>query len=329
MSAPLVSIITINYNEVEMTARCLERLRALPYPNVEVFAVDNASAEGQADMLAERFPAVTVIANDTNDGFAGGNNRALRRARGAYVLLLNNDALPAPGLLERLVETMEAHPTVGIASPKIVFAGRTEGSGPPRIQYAGSAPISPYTGRSHTVGYGEPDDGRFDEPGRTHLAHGAAMMIRRSVLEDIGLFYEDYFLYYEEHDFTERAKRAGHTVYYEARATVRHEASTSVGRHSPLKAYYMTRNRLLYLRRNVQGWAFLFSALVYWALAVPKHLLTLLVAGEDERFRATARGAAWHLRHAFDEVQGQPTLSEPPPSRSTPSEESLAPAPSA
>ena len=178
----------------------------------------------------------------------GGNNRALRRARGAYVLLLNNDALPAPGLLERLVETMEAHPTVGIASPKIVFAGRTEGSGPPRIQYAGSAPISPYTGRSHTVGYGEPDDGRFDEPGRTHLAHGAAMMIRRSVLEDIGLFYEDYFLYYEEHDFTERAKRAGHTVYYEARATVRHEASTSVGRHSPLRAYYMTRNRLLYLR---------------------------------------------------------------------------------
>jgi hypothetical protein len=129
MSAPLVSIITINYNEVEMTARCLERLRALPYPNVEVFAVDNASAEGQADMLAERFPAVTVIANDTNDGFAGGNNRALRRARGAYVLLLNNDALPEPGLLERLVEKMEAHPTVGIASPKIVFAGREEGVG--------------------------------------------------------------------------------------------------------------------------------------------------------------------------------------------------------
>jgi hypothetical protein len=310
MTAPLVSIITINYNEVEMTSRCLKRLRALTYPNVEVFAVDNASAEGQAEALAERFPEVRVIANDTNDGFAGGNNVALRRARGRYVLLLNNDTLPEPGLLEPLVETMEARPDVGIASPKIVFADG-EGSGEPsRIQYAGSDPINPYTGRSHTVGYGEPDDGRFDEPGRTHLAHGAAMMIRRSVFEDIGLLAEDYFLYYEEHDFTERAKRAGYAVYYDARATVQHEASTSVGRHSPLKAHYMTRNRLLYLRRNVRGGAFLFSALVYWVLAVPKQLLMLLVAGEGERFRATARGAAWHLRHAVDDVQGQCSLSQ-------------------
>jgi GT2 family glycosyltransferase len=138
------------------------------------------------------------------------------------------------------------------------------------------------------------------------------------VFEDVGLLAEDYFLYYEEHDFTERAKRAGYAVYYDARATVRHEASVSVGRHSPLKAYYMTRNRLLYLRRNVQGRAFLFSALVYWVLAVPKQLLTLLAAGEGERFRATARGAAWHLRHAFDDVQGQRALPEAGPKNDAP-----------
>ncbi len=301
MLPPLVSVITINYNEVEMTARCLERLQALTYPNVEVFAVDNASAEGQAAALAERFPEVTVIANDTNDGFAGGNNVALRQARGRYILLLNNDALPEPGLLERLVATMEARPAVGIASPKIVFADGEGDGEPARIQYAGSAPINPYTGRSHTVGYGAPDDGRFDESGRTHLAHGAAMMIRRSVFEDVGLLCEEYFLYYEEHDFTERAKRAGHAVYYEARATVRHEASASVGRHSPLKAYYMTRNRLLYLRRNVGGVAFVLSALLFWLVAVPRRLARHAARRDWACLQAVAQGAACHLsssRHA-------------------------------
>jgi GT2 family glycosyltransferase len=321
MEPPLVSVITINYNEVEMTARCLERLRALTYPNVEIFAVDNASAEGQAAALAERFPSVTVIANETNDGFAGGNNVALRQARGRYVLLLNNDALPEPGLLERLVATMEARPEVGIASPKIVFADGEGGGEPSRIQYAGSAPINPYTGRSHTVGHGAPDDGRFDEPGRTHLAHGAAMMIRRSVFEDVGLLCEDYFLYYEEHDFTERAKRAGHDVYYEARATVRHEASASVGRHSPLKAYYMTRNRLLYLRRNVGGVAFVLSALLFWLVAVPRRLARHAARRDWACLQAVAQGAVWHLpssRHA----PRRPVPSVPEPSGAS------APAPS-
>ena len=147
MDLPLVSIITINYNEVEMTTRCLERLRSLTYPNVEVFAVDNASVEGQAKALAERFPEVTVIANDTNDGFAGGNNVALRRARGQYVLLLNNDALPEPGLLGPLVETMEARPDVGIASPKIVFADGEEETG----RRASSTPDRPPSTRTRAA----------------------------------------------------------------------------------------------------------------------------------------------------------------------------------
>lgn len=309
-SPPLVSLITINYNEVEATVRCLEHVRALSYPNVECFVVDNASEAGQAERLRAQFPEMTVIANSENRGFAGGNNVAVRRARGTYLFLLNNDTIVPPDLLGPLVETMEARPNVGIASPKIVFNDSAGASGRRRIQYAGSSPINPYTGRSHTIGYGERDDGRFDEAGPTNLAHGAAMMIRRSVFEDIGLLADRYFLYYEEHDFAERAKRAGYTVYYEARSTVRHEASMSVGRRSPLKAYYMTRNRFLFLRRNVRGGAFLMSALLFWVVAVPKRIVEHLWRGERAQCRATIRGAAWHLFTLGDEVHDHPLLAE-------------------
>lgn len=310
MSAPLVTLITINYNEVEETVQCLESVQALSYPNVECIVVDNGSASGQAAQLQDRFPDVNVIANPTNDGFAGGNNVAIRQAHGKYVLLLNNDARADSNLLERLVATMEEHSEVGVATPKIVYEGTADESGNRLIQYAGSSPINPYTGRSRNVGYKERDDGRFDEPGPTHLGHGAAMMIRYEVFEEIGLLNDTYFLYYEEHDFVERAKREGYTMYYEARATVRHKASVSVGRRSPLKAYYMTRNRFLFLRRNTRGMAFFMSALVFWGLAVPKRVIVALFRGETERLWAMIRGAAWHLWTAGIDVQEHPRLSE-------------------
>jgi GT2 family glycosyltransferase len=312
MSPPLVSIITINYNEADTTAQCLDTLRHLTYPHVECLVVDNASADGEAVALQDAFPDATVISSPINLGFAGGNNLAIQRATGAYVLLLNNDTTASPGLLEPLVAALEADPQIGIASPKILFDGTADATGRHRIQYAGSSPINPYTGRSDTVGWRARDDGRFDASGPTHLAHGAAMMIRRSVFDAIGLLDERYFLYYEEHDFAARARRAGYTIHYEAQSAVYHQVSLSVGRHSPLKAHYMTRNRLLYMRRNVTGLAFLLSALIFWTLAVPKRLLGHLLRGDTDRLQAVWRGIRWHLNAADQTGPEIPTLPEKP-----------------
>lgn len=291
MPTPLISIVTINFNQAELTHACVESLRDLTYERVEIIVVDNGSAPGQAEWLREQNPDVTVIAHPTNEGFAGGNNVGIRAAHGDHVLLLNNDTLVPPGLLEPMVDALQSHPSVGIVSPKIRFHGTDD-----RIQYAGSTAINPYTGRSANVGYGERDVGQHDTSGFTELGHGAAMMIRGTVFDAIGLLDDTYFLYYEEHDFTEHAKRAGFRVYYEARTHVEHKESMSVGKASPLKAYYMTRNRLLYLQRNVRGAAFVSSVLVYWLLALPKQVLEHAARGDVDLLVATLRGALWHLR---------------------------------
>lgn len=300
---PLVSIITVNYNESASTRRCLRSLRLLTYPRVEVFVVDNASDPGQASALQQAYPDATVVANPTNAGFAGGNNAVLSHTRGRYVLLLNNDALATPGMLEPLVEAMNPDPMLGVASPKLLFAGTDDERGRHRVQYAGAGPIYPYTGRSASTGYGERDDGRFDESGPTHLPHGAAMMVRRSVFEQHGCLPESYFLYYEEHDFATRVREAGVGIRYVAESTVLHEASVSVGRDSPLKAFYMTRNRLLFLRRRVDGVAFLMSAFVFWFLALPKRLLQHLLRGERAQLTAAWAGAAEHLQGLVDPAE--------------------------
>lgn len=315
MAEPLVSIVTINYNQASVTHECLETLRDLTYEPVEVLVVDNGSELGQADWLQEHHPEAQVVDHPTNDGFAGGNNVGIRRASGDMILLLNNDTLVPPGFLEPMVDAMTTHPDVGILSPKIRFhdSGR-------RIQYAGSTAINPYTGRSTNVGYGEKDDGQYDTSGYTELGHGAAMMIRRDVFETIGLLDETYFLYYEEHDFTERAKRAGYRVYYEARTHVLHKESTSVGKASPLKAYYMTRNRLLYLRRNVTGLAFVTSVLVFWLLALPKKLLAHAVRGDSTLFVATLRGALWHVSPPSESETRRPYLASVSASSERPGE---------
>jgi GT2 family glycosyltransferase len=140
---PLVSIISINYNNARVTCEMLASLRRLTYPRVEVIVVDNASPTEDPAPIAEQFPEVRLLRSAQNLGFAGGNNLGVRVARGEYLLFINNDTEVEPGLLEPLLAAFRAHPRAGIVSPKIVFH-----HSPDRlIQYAGCAGINPGCGR--------------------------------------------------------------------------------------------------------------------------------------------------------------------------------------
>ena len=310
MTQPLVSIISVNYNSVSITLDMLRSLQRISYSNVEMIVVDNGSKEDPSPIV-QQFPQVKLIRSLKNLGFAGGNNLGVTVAKGKYLLFLNNDTEVDPEFLSPLVEAFENDPSIGVASPKILFY---QSKNKNTIQYAGSTGINPYTIRGAKIGSFEQDLGQYNDQRETALGHGAAMVIPMEVVKQVGLMPDIYFLYYEEHDWFEMIKRAGYKVWYVGTSVVYHKESMTVGPNSPLRTYYMTRGRLLFTRRNTSGIQKLSSLLFFVLLAFPKNILTYMFKGEFRLLKAFVEGCLWHLRHS--DVHQTPQLqireSQPP-----------------
>ena len=294
MEYPLVSFITVNYDHPEVTLDLLSSLRRISYPNIEIIVVDNASPKDDPSILKSSYPDIIFIQSPVNLGFAGGNNLGIREAQGKYLFFINNDTEVAPGFLEPLVAKCESDAKVGAVSPKIKFYAH-----PDTIQFCGQAPMNHYTMRSHGIGHGVVDNGQFNVDSLTHFVHGAAMMVPRSVIAEIGLMPECYFLYYEELDWCASIKRAGYQLWYIHNSEILHKESISTGKMSPFKTYYMNRSRLLYLRRNVKGVTFIIAAVYQILIAIPKNLTVFLFKKDKGHFKAYFSMLVWHLKHLF------------------------------
>lgn len=293
---PLVSIITVNYKQAGVTIAFLESLRNISYPNIEVLVVDNGSGGDDAAQIRESAPWANIIASNDNLGFAGGNNLGVGKSKGELLLFINNDVEVSADFLEPLVSIMQ-QPDVGMASPKIKFF-----YAPDTIQYAGSTPLSAITMRNRAIGWGQKDDGQFNMQHVTAYAHGAAMITSREVISKVGTMYDGYFLYYEELDWCERIKRAGYKIMYIPESVIYHKESVSTGKQSPLKTYYINRNRLLFIRRNMQGLKRLLAAAYFLSIAFPKRLLMATAHNKPAHRKALIKAILWHinpLRYEF------------------------------
>lgn len=289
---PLVSIVSVNYNQPEATLDMLDSLSKLTYPNFEVIVVDNASTSGDISIIKKHHPGVQLIISDENLGFAGGNNLGIKASKGDYIMLLNNDTVVDPGFLEPLVHKFLSEPEAGAVSPKIIFHHT-----PGMIQYAGLSEINSFTIRNKGRGYGVMDTGQYDQDSKTFFAHGAAMMVPRKVIKEVGLMTEIFFLYYEEMDWVKRIRRAGYKVFYVHNSTIYHKESLSTGKNSPFKTYYMNRARLIYLRRNVKGITLVLAILFQCFVAIPKNLLFFLLSGRKDLFLAYVRAILWNIKN--------------------------------
>lgn len=288
---PKVTIITVNYNGLVHTEAFLNSLRKVTYKNLEIIVVDNASPQGIGN-LASDYPEIILIESKENLGFAGGNNLGFQKGTGKYFFLLNNDTEFEPNFIEPVVELMESNSSIGICSSKLVYFSQ-----PDTLQFAGSTGINPYTGRGFAIGHGENDQEKFNKSYKTQLAHGAAMMISRKALEDIGLMAELFFLYYEETDFCERIKRGGYEIWYCGASKVYHKESMSVGKESPMKVFYLTRNRLIYTRRNTTGIQKILAISFFYCFSFPKGIFKYLIRKEFKLLASFWRGAIWNLYH--------------------------------
>ena len=298
---PLVSIITVNYKQTDVTLLLLESLRKSTYPNLEIIVVDNGSGQGIEPILKAQYPEAICITSPDNLGFAGGNNLGIEKSKGKYLFFINNDTEVEPGFLEPMVNLVENNPSIGLISPKIIYFDTDR-----LIQYAGSTGINPFTGRGEKIGSFVKDEGQYNTTYETGLGHGAAMLIPRSVIQKVGMMPDIFFLYYEEHDWCEAIKRAGYKVFYVGQSLVYHKESVSVGRTSTLKTFYMTRNRILFLRRNNTFLALTSSLLFFAFLTVPKNTLKYILKANWDHLKAFYKGIGWNLTH-FN-VHGFPIL---------------------
>lgn len=287
-----ISIISVNYNGFALTAAMIDSLRRHVTTPLEIVVVDNGSARDEAALLRERYSDIVVLRSDENLGFAGGNNLGIRAATGDCLLLLNNDTEVTDNTLHHLAETLDADPSIGAVCPKIRFWAP-----PQAIQFAGYTPLTRITLRNGLIGFGQPDDGSYDSPHETPYAHGAAMMVRREAVGKAGPMPEEYFLYYEELDWSERLREAGYRIVYDPRATVFHKESATTGQQSPLRSYYLTRNRLLFARRNRRGAARRLSIIYQLGVALPKSVAAALLHGRRDLAAAALRGCRDFLRH--------------------------------
>jgi hypothetical protein len=251
MAAPRVSIVIVSWNALPLVQTCLPSVAATDYPNLEIVLADNASTDGTAAWVAREYPSVKIVRHAQNLLFAAGNNRAIPHTTGDYVVLLNNDVEVPPGWLRPLVDTMESMPDVAAVQPKLL---QYDDRG--RFEYAGASGGFldrlgyPFT-RGRIFDTMEVDRGQYDDPRDVFWATGAALLLRRSALNEVGLLDPRFEMHMEEIDLCWRLQRAGYRVRVNPTSTVYHIGGASLPQGSPRKTYYNFRNSLLMLYKNL------------------------------------------------------------------------------
>jgi hypothetical protein len=244
-SNPSVSVVIANYNQRQLLTACLSSLSRQSFVDFETLVIDNGSRDGSAEAVREICPPVQLIALPENLGFCVANNIGIARSRSRYVALLNNDTEADPDWLGQLVQALERRSDLGFCASRMVLASQ------PDLADACGDFYTP-EGITGKIGHLQPAD-RYPEPKEVFGASAGAAIYRRSMLEDIGLFDEDFFFIHEDTDLSFRAQLMGYKCLYVPSATVRHHVSATIGRQSDAAVYHAHRNLELVYFKNMPG----------------------------------------------------------------------------
>jgi len=239
---PLISTIILNWNGRELLAPCIRSVKEQTYPNMEIILVDNASTDGSVEFMKNLFADLRVIVNPKNLGYGGGNNRGMGETGGEYIFILNSDTEIQEDCVQLLWKAIQRNDTIGVTTPKILLYDQRS-----TIDAAGLT-IYP-DGLSIGRGRLEPEE-KFQRGAEVFFGSGCASLYRKAMLEDVGLFDEDFFAYAEDTDLGWRARLAGWKAYYVPEAVVYHHHSKKFGIYSSTKAFLVERNRIWVAWKN-------------------------------------------------------------------------------
>lgn len=289
MKNPKVSIVILNWNQKEDTIECLNSLKGLRYSNYEIVLVDNGSNDGSQKEIIKLFPDVQLIKNPTNLGFTGGCNIGMKHAlkNGSdYVFLLNNDTKVDKYVLQYLVNESEENKEVGIAGPAVYSYYK-----PNHLLSVGyhilikKGETIPITNKTE-----------INNPKEVDYIQGSALLIKRKVLTKVGLFYEPYFIYFEDVEMCLKAKKASYKVICVPTAKIWHKCSKSFGPMSPKAFYYYSRNRITFVMRN-GNFADKLSFILYLPFVyTPLTVGYCLLHKKFDLIKSYLKGVFWHVR---------------------------------
>ena len=250
---PKVGIILLNWNSYDHSSNCIQSLQQCDYPNFEIIVVDNGSMDGSGNLLKANFPAIHLIASVTNEGFAAGNNRGFEYAiqqQFPYAMMLNNDVFVEPDFLSKLVDYMGSHPSAGAIQPKIFFNhDRT------KIWNGGSYYL-PWFGWPYSKRYQRKAGALQSQFQVVDWITGCAFLTKTSILKEVGLLNEAFFIYYEDADLSFRIRSKGYQLLFHPQSVIYHIAGSSnktkikgkEGYTSPFVHYLNSRNHIWFLK---------------------------------------------------------------------------------
>jgi len=259
MNNPQVGIIILNWNSFEDAFECINSLLKSSYKEFQILIVDNASTDDSLNQLMHNFRNIQYLKNSQNLGYTGGNNSGIKYFLEHddidYIWILNPDTLVKEDTLEKIVNIAKSTPK-SILSPKILYYDQ------PNLIWFSNSKLNSFTGIAEHVEFNIVNNPNENGMTECEWLPGTATIYPKNVFQEIGLFDDNYFLFYDDVDFCVRAKNKGYQILLIQGAVIFHKVGRSIGRGNPVSEYYKTRNRLYFLKKtNFILWVYLYSVL--------------------------------------------------------------------
>jgi len=267
----------LNWNGKEDTIDCLKSLKNITYPNYEVIVIDNASTDGSVEEFQELVD-IKLIVNKENLGYSKGNNVGIQYAinnKADYVLILNNDTVVDPHFLSELVKIANSNEKIGILGPKTYYVDPSN-----MIYYAGGK-INWYTGQPKHIGQKKVDKGQYDQISNVDFIAGSCMLIKKEVIEQIGLLPNDYFLLWEDIDYSVKANRNGFELVYVPDSKIWHKESASIKTIKHRRLFFSARNRLIFHKKYASRLQYFCSSTFFIFYHLPLSCLYLYTISKN------------------------------------------------